>query len=174
MCRKFCTKKLSFSPDRVGFAALSWVLVMSASNLSVKIQRLVPEAQVPQYAHPGDAGADLVAVVDCVIPAGQWLAVPTGLSAEIPIGFELQIRPRSGLAFKKGVTVLNAPGTIDAGYRGEIKVILINHGPEPFEVKVGDKIAQLVVASVVTGLFEEVQELGDSQRGSGGFGSTGV
>jgi dUTP pyrophosphatase len=174
MCRKFCTKRLSFSPDRVGFAALSWVLVMSASNLSVKIQRLVPEAQVPQYAHPGDAGADLVAVVDCVIPAGQWLAVPTGLSAEIPIGFELQVRPRSGLAFKKGVTVLNAPGTIDAGYRGEIKVILINHGPEPFEIKAGDKIAQLVVASVVTGLFEEVQELEDSQRGSGGFGSTGV
>jgi dUTP pyrophosphatase len=147
---------------------------MSSSSLAVKIQRLVPEAQVPQYAHPGDAGADLAAVLDCVIPSGQWLAVPTGLSAEIPIGFELQVRPRSGLAFKKGVTVLNAPGTIDAGYRGEIKVILINHGPESFEIKVGDKIAQLVVASVISGLFEEVLELGDSARGSGGFGSTGV
>lgn len=146
----------------------------ASSSLSVKIQRLVPEAKVPEYAHPGDAGADLAAVVDCVIPAGEWLAVPTGLSAEIPIGYELQVRPRSGLAFKKGVTVLNAPGTIDAGYRGEIKVILINHGSEPFAIKVGDKIAQLVVASVVAGIFEESQELGDSQRGSGGFGSTGV
>jgi dUTP pyrophosphatase len=146
----------------------------AASSLSVKIQRLVPEARVPEYAHPGDAGADLAAVVDCVIPAGEWLAVPTGLSAEIPIGYELQVRPRSGLAFKKGVTVLNAPGTIDAGYRGEIKVILINHGSEPFAIGVGDKIAQLVVASVVTGIFAEAQELGDSQRGSGGFGSTGV
>lgn len=129
---------------------------------------------MPEYAHPGDAGADLAAVVDCVIPAGAWLAVPTGLSAEIPIGYELQVRPRSGLAFKKGVTVLNAPGTIDAGYRGEIKVILINHGSEPFAIEVGDKIAQLVVAAVVTGIFEESQALGDSPRGSGGFGSTGV
>lgn len=147
---------------------------MSAANLPVKIQRLVPEAQIPTYAHPGDAGADLAATVACIIPPGQWLAVPTGLSAEIPIGYELQVRPRSGLAFKKGVTVLNAPGTIDAGYRGEIKVILINHGSEPFGIEVGDKIAQLVVASVVTGVFSETQELGDSDRGSGGFGSTGV
>jgi dUTP pyrophosphatase len=147
---------------------------MFAASLSVKIQRLVPEAKVPEYAHPGDAGADLASVLDCVIPAGEWLAVPTGLSAEIPIGYELQVRPRSGLAFKKGVTVLNAPGTIDAGYRGEIKVILINHGSEPFGIQVGDKIAQLVVASVVTGIFAEAQALGDSQRGSGGFGSTGI
>jgi dUTP pyrophosphatase len=147
---------------------------MSAPSLAVKIQRLVPEAKLPEYAHPGDAGADLASVVDCTIAPGQWLAVPTGLSAEIPIGYELQVRPRSGLAFKKGVTVLNAPGTIDAGYRGEIKVILINHGPESFTIQSGDKIAQLVVASVVTGTFSEVQALGDSQRGVGGFGSTGV
>jgi dUTP pyrophosphatase len=144
------------------------------TNLPIKIQRLVPQAQIPQYAHPGDAGADLVAVVDCVIPAGEWLAVPTGLSAEIPNGYELQVRPRSGLAFKKGVTVLNAPGTIDAGYRGEIKVILINHGSADFAISSGDKIAQLVVSSVTCGNFEEVAELSDSQRGIGGFGSTGI
>jgi dUTP pyrophosphatase len=157
----------------VGFA-LHPAKFFAMTNLPIKIQRLVPHAQIPQYAHPGDAGADLAAVVDCVIPAGEWLAVATGLSAEIPIGYELQVRPRSGLAFKKGVTVLNAPGTIDAGYRGEIKVILINHGSEPFTISSGDKIAQLVVASVTFGEFTEAAELGDSQRGTGGFGSTGV
>jgi dUTP pyrophosphatase len=146
----------------------------SSNSLSVKIKRLVPAAKMPKYEHPGDAGADLASVVACTIPPQQWLAVPTGLSAEIPIGFELQVRPRSGLAFKKGVTVLNAPGTIDAGYRGEIKVILINHGSEPFEINPGDKIAQLVVASVVFGEFTEVTELDETARGSGGFGSTGM
>jgi dUTP pyrophosphatase len=146
----------------------------SLSSLPIKIKRLVPEAQLPRYEHPDDAGADLTAISACTIPPQQWLAVPTGLSAEIPIGFELQIRPRSGLAFKKGITVLNAPGTIDAGYRGEIKVILINHGSAPFEIQPGDKIAQMVVASVVVGQFSEVTELGESARGSGGFGSTGT
>ncbi len=146
----------------------------SLSHLPVKIKRLVPVAQLPRYEHPGDSGADLTAVITCTIEPQQWLAVPTGLSAEIPIGFELQVRPRSGLAFKKGITVLNAPGTIDAGYRGEIKVILINHGSVPFAIKPGDKIAQMVVASVVFGEFTEVTELDESARGSGGFGSTGT
>ncbi len=146
----------------------------STSHLPVKIKRLVPSAQLPRYEHPGDAGADLTAVTACIIEPQQWLAVSTGLSVEIPIGFELQIRPRSGLAFKKGITVLNAPGTIDAGYRGEIKVILINHGSAPFEIEPGDKIAQMVVASVVFGAFTEVTELDGSTRGSGGFGSTGT
>lgn len=142
-------------------------------TIPISIQRLNPTAQLPIYAHPGDAGADVTAVEDCVIPGGKWLAVPTGLAAEIPIGYEIQVRPRSGLAFKKGVTVLNAPGTIDAGYRGEIKVILINHGQDPFEIKAGDKIAQLVVATVTFGTFQEATTLNDSQRGTGGFGSTG-
>ncbi len=146
----------------------------SPSPVPIKFKRLVPAAQLPRYEHPGDAGADLTAAEASTIPPQQWLAVPTGLAAEIPIGFELQVRPRSGLAFKKGITVLNAPGTIDAGYRGEIKVILINHGSSPFEIQPGDKIAQIVVASVVVGQFTEATELDESARGSGGFGSTGT
>ncbi len=141
--------------------------------MPIKIKKLVAVAQLPKYEHPGDAGADLTAVIACTIPPQQWLAIPTGLAAEIPIGFEIQVRPRSGLALKKGITVLNAPGTIDAGYRGEIKVILINHGSSPFEIQPGDKIAQMVVASVVFGQFVEATELDESARGSGGFGSTG-
>jgi dUTP pyrophosphatase len=143
-------------------------------TVPIKIQRLVPHARIPEYAHPGDAGADLFAVENCEILPGKWLAVSTGLAAEVAIGYELQVRPRSGLAIKKGVTVLNAPGTIDAGYRGEIKVILINHGESAFSIKVGDKIAQMVLAAVASGEFAIVQELTDSTRGSGGFGSTGI
>jgi dUTP pyrophosphatase len=142
-------------------------------DLPIKIQCLLPEARCPQYAHPGDAGADVCAVAAGVIPPGQWLAVPTGLAAEIPRGYEIQVRPRSGLALRHGVTVLNAPGTIDAGYRGEIKVLLINHGSQPFSIQAGDKIAQLVVAQVVQGQFIAGDDLSDSARGQGGFGSTG-
>lgn len=104
---------------------------------------------------------------------GAVALVPTGFAYEIPPGFEMQVRPRSGLAFKHGVTVLNAPGTIDADYRGELKVLLINHGPEPFEIKPGERIAQIVVAPVSAAVFTEVRELSDTQRGAGGFGSTG-
>jgi dUTP pyrophosphatase len=142
--------------------------------IPIKIQRLIDSAKLPEYAHPGDAGADLFATENCEIAPGKWLAVSTGLAAEIAEGYELQVRPRSGLALKKGITVLNAPGTIDSGYRGEIKVILINHGSDAFVIKVGDKIAQMVVAAVVSGQFTAVEALGDSTRGSGGFGSTGV
>ncbi|MDJ0676412.1 MAG: dUTP diphosphatase [Calothrix sp. MO_167.B42] len=144
------------------------------SQTIVKVKRLIPEAKLPKYEHPGDSGADLVAVADCTLQPMQWLAVPTGISAEVPMGFELQVRPRSGLAMKHGVTVLNTPGTVDAGYRGEIKVILVNLGAQPFPITPGMKIAQLVVAPVVRGLFQEVDELTASQRGSGGFGSTGI
>jgi dUTP pyrophosphatase len=144
------------------------------ASVSVKIQCLVPHARIPEYAHPGDAGADLFAAEDCEILPGKWLAVSTGLAAEVSIGYELQVRPRSGLAIKQGVTVLNAPGTIDAGYRGEIKVILINHGDSVFSIKVGDKIAQMVVAAVSIGNFSVANELNDSVRGIGGFGSTGI
>ncbi len=144
------------------------------SQVIVKIKRLVPEAKLPRYEHPGDSGADLVAVTDCILQPMQWFAVPTGISAEVPVGFELQVRPKSSLALKHGVTVLNTPGTVDAGYRGEIKVILLNLGPEPFHINKGQKIAQLVVAPVAWGQFEEVDSLTESRRSSGGFGSTGI
>lgn len=144
------------------------------SQVIVKIKRLISEAKLPRYEHSGDSGVDLVAVTDYTLQPMKWFAIPTGISAEVPAGFELQIRPKSGLALRHGVTVLNTPGTVDAGYRGEIKVILLNLGSEPFHVSKGQKIAQLVVAPVVWGQFEEVDNLTESQRGSGGFGSTGI
>jgi dUTP pyrophosphatase len=129
---------------------------------------------LPAYATPGAAGADLAAAEDATIAPGGVHAVATGIAIAIPEGYEGQVRPRSGLALKHGVTVLNAPGTIDADYRGEVKVILINHGPEPFKVARGDRIAQLVVAAVAPARFERVDVLPDSARGEGGFGSTGL
>lgn len=131
---------------------------------------------LPSYAHEGDAGADIRAVLDedIVIPPHEWVAVPTGLYAEIPVGWEIQIRPRSGLALKKGITVLNSVGTVDSNYRGEIKVILVNHSGESFRVQDGDRVAQMVVAPVTQAEFVEVGELSDTDRSSGGFGSTGV
>jgi dUTP pyrophosphatase len=128
----------------------------------------------PAYATAGAAGADLVAAEDAAIAPGTVHAVATGIALAIPEGFEGQVRPRSGLALKHGVTVLNAPGTIDADYRGEVKVILINHGSEPFRVARGDRIAQLVVAPVSAAHFERVDALPSTARGEGGFGSTGV
>ncbi len=144
------------------------------SQVIVKVKCLTPDAKIPRYEHPGDSGADLVSVIDFTLEPMQRFAFPTGISAEISMGYELQVRPRSGLALKHGVTVLNTPGTVDAGYRGEIKVILINLGSEPFQITKGQKIAQLVVAPVVHGKFEQVEELTPSQRGTGGFGSTGI
>ncbi len=128
----------------------------------------------PAYATAGAAGADLVAAEDASIAPGTVHAVATGIALAIPEGFEGQVRPRSGLALKHSVTVLNAPGTIDADYRGEVKVILINHGAEPFRIARGDRIAQLVVAPVSTARFERVEVLPDTARGQGGFGSTGI
>lgn len=133
-------------------------------------------AKVPSYQSKGAAGADVCAFLgeDVVIESGEYKMIPTGLFLEIPEGFEVQVRPRSGLAAKNGVTVLNAPGTIDSDYRGEIKVILINHSKQPFTVKNGDRIAQLVVASVVQASFESAERLSATERGEGGFGSTGI
>jgi dUTP pyrophosphatase len=130
--------------------------------------------QLPTFAHPGDAGADLVAAEALTIEPGHRALVSTGLSMAIPEGHGGFILPRSGLAVRTGVTVLNAPGLIDAGYRGEVKVALINHGEEPFEVRVGDRIAQLVVIAVEAPEFAQVDTLETTQRGSGGFGSTGL
>jgi dUTP pyrophosphatase len=146
------------------------------SEVSVQIQTL-PHGRglnPPARATAGAAGADLVAAEDVTIPPGGVHAVATGIALAIPEGYEGQVRPRSGLALKHGVTVLNAPGTIDADYRGEVKVILINHGPEPFRVSRGDRIAQLVIAAVTPARFERVDVLPETDRGQGGFGSTGI
>lgn len=135
-----------------------------------------PGAVLPSYESEGAAGADVRAFLGepLCIKSGFFAAVPTGLCFEIPEGYEIQVRPRSGLAAKKGVTVLNAPGTIDSDYRGEVKVILINHGKEDFTVSNGDRIAQLIVSPVLRAEFATAQELSSTRRGAGGFGSTGV
>ena len=131
--------------------------------------------KIPEYKTVGSAGADVRAYLESpvVLKPGKRALIPTGLFFAIPEGYEIQVRPRSGLAAKNGVTVLNTPGTIDSDYRGEVKVILINLGNEDFEVKNGDRIAQIVVAPVTTGVFEQITQLDETERGSGGFGSTG-
>jgi dUTP pyrophosphatase len=141
--------------------------------MQLKIKRLDPTATLPSRARPGDAGLDLCAIVDLTIPPGATRLVATGLAIELPLNTEGQIRPRSGLALRHGVTVLNAPGTIDEGYRGEIGVILINHGPAPFDVRRGMKVAQLVVQPTISVAVVAVDALTNTRRGSGGFGSTG-
>ena len=128
---------------------------------------------LPSYATPGAAGMDIVAAEDLDLAPGQRHAVATGFRVAIPDGYEIQVRPRSGLAFKHGISVPNTPGTIDSDYRGELKVLLINHGPDPFPIRRGERIAQLVPAVVTLAAFDEVGELDDTHRGAGGFGSTG-
>lgn len=132
--------------------------------------------QIPHYGSEGAAGADVRADIDTdlAVPAGESILVPTGLRFEIPEGYEIQVRPRSGLAFKHQVTVLNTPGTIDHDYRGELKVILINHGKETFTITPGMRIAQLIVAPVTRARFVRSEELATTERGHGGFGSTGT
>ena len=141
----------------------------------IQIKKLSSSVLIPKYETPGSSGMDVAAYVksNIIIYPGEKALVPTGLSISIPLGHEVQIRPRSGLAVKKNITVLNTPGTIDADYRGEIKVILINLGKEKFIIKNGDRIAQMVICPVVQADLEEVEELSDTERGSGGFGSTG-
>ncbi|MDC1141839.1 dUTP diphosphatase [Planctomycetota bacterium] len=145
--------------------------------VAMKLKRLPHGAElpVPSYETALAAGADVRAAVDSpmTLVCGKWALIPTGFCYEIPAGFEIQVRPRSGLAFKHGLTVLNSPGTIDADYRGELKVLLINQGPEPFVINRGERIAQIIIAPVVQANFTEVEELSDTTRGEGGFGSTG-
>lgn len=146
-------------------------------NISVPIIRL-PHANdlpLPAYATPESAGCDLIAAItaDVVLKPGKRALVPAGIKLNLPDGFEAQVRPRSGLALKFGVTVLNSPGTIDSDYRGEVGVVLINHGEEAFTVTRGLRIAQMVIAPVTYAEWEEVSELEQSARGEGGFGSTG-
>ncbi|MBO4440886.1 dUTP diphosphatase [bacterium] len=143
------------------------------NNIQVKL-KTAPGAKLPVYKTTGAAGADICSNEDIVIKSGGRTVVPTGLFPEIPDGYELQVRSRSGLAAKNGLFVLNSPGTIDSDYRGEIKVILANLGEEDFVISKGDRIAQLILSPVLQALFVETDELSGSSRGEGGFGSTGV
>lgn len=143
-------------------------------QLTVMLHRLDPGLPAPSYAHPGDAGADLRAAVDVSLQPGERALVPTGVAIALPEGYVALVHPRSGLAARHGLSIVNTPGTVDAGYRGEIKVLLINLDPtEPIELKRGDRIAQLVLQRVEQARFLEVDVLPESVRGDGGYGSTG-
>lgn len=144
------------------------------SNLEILVSKLHPAAIVPTYAKPGDAGADLYAIEEKTLRPGERSLVKTGIAIALPEGFVGLVHPRSGLALKNGISVVNTPGTIDSGYRGEIGVVLINHDlNESFSVKVGDRIAQLVIQKFENAVFKIVSELPPSERSSGGYGSTG-
>ena len=142
--------------------------------MNVLIKRLDPELPIPAYSKEGDAGADIVSAIDFTLNPGERKLVPTGMAIAMPIGYVCLVHPRSGLAVKHGVSIVNTPGTVDAGYRGELQVILINTDPkDSVTFKRGDRIAQLVFQKVERAEFEEVSELPESMRGDGGFGSTG-
>jgi len=148
-------------------------------QIIIKIQRInesFNDIQLPEYTTEGSSGLDLRAAVenDLIIEKGKFALVPTNLRVEIPYGYEIQVRPRSGLAAKNGIGVLNSPGTIDSDYRGEIKIILFNFGSEDFVIKRGDRIAQMILSKVYKMVLEETHELNNSQRGVGGFGHTGT
>lgn len=149
---------------------------MSRQTMTVKVhvKRLSPEAKIPKMARKGDVAFDLYSTIDYELRPGERFAVPTGIAVEIPPGYEGQVRPRSGLALKEGITVLNTPGTVDSGYRGEVHTIMINHNVEPFNVTKGMRISQLAIRPVPEVEFIEVEELSDTERGEGGFGSTGA
>ena len=140
----------------------------------VIVTRLDPGVPLPTYAHPGDAGADLVTTVDVDLAPGERVLVPTGIAVALPDGLAAFVHPRSGLALRHGLSIVNTPGTIDAGYRGEIKVLLVNHDPrESVQLTRGDRVAQLVIQQVERVTFTECESLPDSVRGAGGYGSTG-
>lgn len=146
-----------------------------ADRVAVQVKRLPNGVglDLPHYATSGAAGMDVVSAETVTLAPGSRYAVATGLALAIPQGYEIQVRPRSGLALKHGITVPNTPGTIDSDYRGELKVILINHGTDSFPIARGDRVAQLVLAPVTQAEWDEVEELDDTARGAGGFGSTG-
>lgn len=147
---------------------------LADGRIAVTVQRLDPDLPLPAYAHPGDAGADLCTAVDIVLDPGERATVPTGLAIALPDGYAAFVHPRSGLAARCGLTLVNAPGTVDAGYRGEIRVTLINTDrTTPVKLARGDRIAQLVVQRVERAMFVEADSLPESPRGTGGFGSTG-
>jgi dUTP pyrophosphatase len=142
-------------------------------RLRIPLKRLDPDLPMPRHAHAGDGGVDLYARERVTLGLGEFAAVPTGVAAAVPEGFVGLITPRSGLAARHGMSLVNTPGILDSGYRGEIKALLINHGPHEVTIERGDRIAQLVVVPVVEQVFVEVDELPESDRGAGGFGSTG-
>jgi dUTP diphosphatase len=147
---------------------------VSDTGLPVAVLRLDRGLPLPSYAHPGDAGADLMTTVDVSLSPGERALVPTGISIALPEGYVALVHPRSGLAARHGLSIVNTPGTIDAGYRGEIKVLLVNHDPtEPVELRRGDRVAQLVFQRVERAVLTEVDALPESVRGIGGYGSTG-
>jgi dUTP pyrophosphatase len=141
--------------------------------VQVKIKKIKESAILPKYAHEGDAGVDLYSTKEYALKPGERTLVSTGISIAIPLGYEAQVRPKSGLALKHGISIVNTPGTIDAGYRGEIGVIIINHGQEDYTIEKGKKVAQMVFNKIEAVNFEEVEDLDDTTRGEGGFGSTG-
>lgn len=141
--------------------------------MKLKIQRVVEDVKLPGYAHEGDAGMDLYAAEEYLLKPGERKLINTGIKIALPVGYEAQVRPKSGLALKHGISIVNTPGTIDAGYRGLVGVIAINHGSEDFKVEKNQKIAQMIINKVETAEIEEVPELDDTSRGEGGFGSTG-
>ncbi len=143
-------------------------------ELELQVQRLDPQVPLPTYAHEGDAGMDLAAAAEVTVSPGERVAVPTGLAVAIPQGWVGLVHPRSGLARRHGITVTNAPGTIDAGYRGEVQVLLVNLGDESVTLSRGDRIAQLLLQQVGHARVVEVEDLDDTTRGAGGFGSTGT
>jgi dUTP pyrophosphatase len=141
--------------------------------LQIKVKRLSEKVKLPKYQTAGSVGFDLEAQSNIEIEVGKTALIPTGLSFELQDNYEIQVRPRSGLALKHSITVLNSPGTIDSDYRGELKVILINHGVEPFKISIGDRIAQAVINKVEIAIFQDVKTISDTNRDSKGFGSTG-
>jgi dUTP pyrophosphatase len=145
-------------------------------GITVNVKKLHPGAALPGYETAGSSGMDVCACLDApvTVSAGEIVTIPSGLAFEIPCGYEIQVRPRSGLARKHGLTVLNSPGTIDSDYRGELAVILINLGGSAFTIRHGDRIAQLVLAPTARAVLKEAERLSDTDRGSGGFGSTGI
>ncbi|SEQ67558.1 dUTP diphosphatase [Arthrobacter sp. OV608] len=161
-------------PDEAAAAGSAVPAALGVPTLQVQLKMLDPELEAPSYAHPGDAGADLRAREDVVLKPGERKLVPTGVAIALPDGFVALIHPRSGLATKHGLTIVNAPGTVDAGYRGEISVTLLNtDATQSIELRRGDRIAQMVIQRVEYAQFVAVDELSGSVRGSGGFGSTG-
>lgn len=141
--------------------------------IKVKIKKIKDNAIIPKYSHEGDAGVDLYSTEDYILKPGQCILVSTGIKISLPKSYEAQIRPKSGLALKYGISVCNSPGTVDAGYRGEVGVIAVNHSNKDFKIEKGKKIAQMVFNKVEEAEFEEVDELDNTTRGEGGFGSTG-
>ena len=142
--------------------------------MKLKIQKVVEDVKVPCYAHEGDAGMDLYSAEECVLKPGERKLINTGIKIALPIGYEAQVRPKSGLALKHGISIVNTPGTIDAGYRGLVGVIAINHGSEEFKIEKNQKIAQMVINKIESANVVEVDSLDDTSRGEGGFGSTGL